>query len=67
MYNNSGDPAFYEDEEYNAPAGKYQIVTQGDFEAKQNFIIGLGAIDNNGRMKPAATVDTPFHTNLPTC
>ena len=57
MYNNGGSPAFKDTPDYTAQPGAYQIDTGTDFApGQQNFVIGLGGVDGNGRMKPLATV-----------
>lgn len=66
MYNNAGNPAFYDEAEMTAKAGAFRIDTGSDFLPSQNFLIGLGSIDGNGRMKPVATVSV-FRTHLSRC
>jgi hypothetical protein len=56
MYNNDGSPAFAKDSESTSDAGAFAIQTDTDFTLDQNFLIGLGSVDGNGRMKPVATV-----------
>ena len=58
MYNNGGSPAFDQVQTFEAPASAFQIRTGTDFLADQHFLLGLGTVDQNGRMKPAATVST---------
>ncbi len=56
MYNNGGYPAFNSTPSYTANQSSFEIDTGTDFTPNLNFLIGLGAVDGNGRMKPAATV-----------
>ena len=58
MYDNGGSPAFKPDPEFGSSPGAYAIKSGSDFTPSANFLVGLGAVDQNGRMKPAATVDT---------
>jgi len=52
----SGTPYFPDQELFTSKSGCFEIDTSSDFNAGDNFLIGMGAIDSDGRMVPAATV-----------
>jgi hypothetical protein len=52
----AGTPYFLDQELFTSKSGCFEIDTISDFNAADNFLIGMGAIDSEGRMVPAATV-----------
>lgn len=56
MINNGGAPAFTPAVNFTANTGSYEIDTGTDFNPEMNYLIGLGGVDGDGRMKALATV-----------
>jgi hypothetical protein len=62
VVNSNGTPVFTPDTAYTAALSSYEIDTETDFTSNMNFLIGMGATDSFGRMKPVATVSDPGRT-----
>ncbi|KAI9727120.1 MAG: hypothetical protein M1828_007321 [Chrysothrix sp. TS-e1954] len=59
MYNNGGDPAFKDLEKATADDSCYEIESSSDFTANLNFLMGMSAPDDNGRIVPVACFEAP--------
>lgn len=56
IVNKAGQPAFTSETVLTANPGSFAIETGNDFNSDSKFVIGYGAADDEGRLKPLATV-----------
>ena len=56
MYNLDQQPAFRDNEGATAGPSCFEIDSSDDFVAEYNFLMGMAAVDMEGRMVPIASV-----------